>query len=64
MWQQWLNFVVGLWVIASSYMGFTTDAMITNFTVSGIVVAGLALWGALEHRRMMSRGGEYSQRHA
>ena len=49
MWQQWLNVLMGLWIILSGYLGFTPEAMTTNLTISGIVVAGLALWGALQH---------------
>lgn len=49
MWQQWVNFIAGLWIIASAYMGFSLDAMATNLTISGIIVAALALWGALQH---------------
>ncbi len=62
MWQQWLNLVVGLWIILSSYLGFTPDSMVTNFTISGIIVVGLALWGALEHNKMMSQ--EHMHGHA
>jgi hypothetical protein len=62
MWQQWLNLIAGLWIILSAFLGFTTDAMVVNLTVSGIVVAGLALWGALDHNAMMSK--DRMQRHA
>lgn len=49
MWQQWINFIVGLWIILSAYLGFTPANMATNLTISGIIVAVLALWGALKH---------------
>lgn len=55
MWQQWANLIAGLWLILSAYLGFTTSEMITNLTITGIIVAGLSLWGALEHNAMMSR---------
>jgi hypothetical protein len=55
MWKQWLNLLFGLWVIASAYMGFTADTMATNLTISGIVIAGLSLWAALEQGRMGER---------
>ena len=62
MWQQWLNLVVGLWIILSSYFNFTPAQMVTNFTISGIVVAGLALWGALQRQSVM--GEDRMHRHA
>jgi hypothetical protein len=48
MWQQWLNMVLGLWIILSAYLGMTVQGMTTNLTLSGILIAGLALWGALK----------------
>jgi hypothetical protein len=51
MWQQWVNFIVGLWVIVSSYLSFSATTMLTNLTISGAVIAILALWGALEYQR-------------
>ncbi len=51
MWQHWVNFVLGLWVIVSGYVGFTGTDMATNLTVVGIVMAVLAIWGALEEQQ-------------
>ena len=45
-WQHWVNFVVGIWVIVSAYVVSSTG-MVTNLVVSGIIIAVLALWGAL-----------------
>jgi FtsH-binding integral membrane protein len=65
MWQQWLNFIVGLWIIVSAFVGLTPDAMVTNLAVSGIAVAVLALWGALQHNSMMHRSTDrMTHRHA
>jgi hypothetical protein len=61
MWQQWLNVVVGLWIILSGYLSFSPESTVVNLTISGLVVAGLALWGALEHNAMTS--GEQTRRH-
>ncbi|HYE22715.1 MAG TPA: SPW repeat protein [Verrucomicrobiae bacterium] len=55
MWQHWLNLLAGIWLIVSPYVGFTSDAMVTNMVVTGIVVAVLAIWGALETNRSTSR---------
>jgi len=63
-WQHWLNLVVGLWIIVSSYLGFSADQMVTNFTVSGIIVAILAVWGALQNSTSMSRRDERTHMHA
>lgn len=47
MWQQWINFLAGIWIIISPYLGFSSSAMTTNLVVTGIIVAILAIWGAL-----------------
>lgn len=51
MWQQWVNFILALWLILSGYLGFEGGTMATNLTIVGIIMAVLALWGALGHRR-------------
>jgi len=43
MWQTWVNALLGLWLIASAYM-LTGSTLMTNLVLSGIVIAGLALW--------------------
>lgn len=50
MWQHWVNFVLALWVILSGYVGFASAEMTTNLTLVGIVMAVLAIWGALEEQ--------------
>ncbi len=50
MWQQWINLVLGLWVIISAYANFPADIMATNLMVTGLAIAAMALWGGLEHR--------------
>ena len=67
MWKQWLNFIFGLWIILSGYIGFTGSGIATNMTITGILVAGLALWGALQHNTMTRgdrRNEERMHRHA
>ncbi|MBX4210612.1 SPW repeat protein [Candidatus Parcubacteria bacterium] len=56
MWQNWLNLLLGIWVIVSGYLNFTVQQMTTNLTISGILIAGLALWGALQHNMMTNDG--------
>lgn len=58
MWQQWLNLLLGLWVIAIPFIGLTADALTWTLAITGIVMAALALWGAIyeqseEHKREM-----------
>ena len=60
MWQQWINLILGLWIALSAYLGFSGGGMTTNLTIVGLVVAVLALWGALSYRTDYS--GEH--RHA
>lgn len=48
MWQKWVNLVLGLWIILSAYLGLTSSQMITNLTLSGIIVSALAVWSILE----------------
>jgi hypothetical protein len=45
-WQHWINFLAGIWLIISAYT-LSASAMVTNLVVTGIIVAVLALWGAL-----------------
>ena len=60
MWQQWVNFVVALWVIVSAFLGFSASAMTTNLVISGAIIAVLAVWGALSNA---SEGGSQRMRH-
>lgn len=64
MWKQWLNFILGLWIVLSAYLGFTPDAMVTNLTVTGIIMAGLSLWSALEYSRMTRMDSDHIHSHA
>jgi hypothetical protein len=50
MWQQWVNLVLGLWVVLSGYLNLSPQAYATDLTISGLAIAALALWGALQHR--------------
>lgn len=52
MWQHWINFLAGIWLIISPYLGFSSSALTTNMVVTGIIVGILALWGATATNRM------------
>lgn len=47
MWQQWVNAVLGLWIVAVPFIGMNGANLMWTLVVSGIIVSGLALWGAL-----------------
>ncbi|HEV8677337.1 MAG TPA: hypothetical protein VN701_00675 [Candidatus Paceibacterota bacterium] len=47
MWQQWINLILGLWVLAVPFIGITASTLTWTLAVTGIIIAGLALWGAL-----------------
>jgi len=51
MWQSWINFILGIWLIISSFVLVkdTQGGMVNNLIV-GIVVAVLALWAALSKK--------------
>lgn len=46
MWQQWVNAILGVWLIAVPFIGFTSVGLTWALVITGIVVAVLALWGA------------------
>ena len=54
-WEEWLNFVVGLWVTASPWLlGFSTNAAAHVHALVGLIVVtatGLRLWFAYTTRR-------------
>jgi hypothetical protein len=55
-WQNWVNFIVGLWIILSGYLNFGPEANTTNLTIAGIVVAALALWSIVDSRSTYRMG--------
>ena len=48
MWQQWINAILGLWVIAVPFIGISGSALIWTLAITGIVIAVLGVWGAQE----------------
>ena len=52
-WEEWANFVLGLWLIASPWvLGFATntDAMWTH-VILGVLVAAVSAWAIWGHRQ-------------
>jgi hypothetical protein len=48
MWQQWVNAVLGLWVIAVPFIGMTGSTFTWAMVITGAVIILLALWGVQE----------------
>ena len=46
MWQQWVNAILGLWVLAIPFLGFTGATLTWTLVITGLVVAILGFWGA------------------
>jgi hypothetical protein len=48
MWQDWINFIFGLWLAASPWLLIggpnRTEGMIINCLITGLLIAGLSLW--------------------
>lgn len=50
MWQAWINFILGIWVIIVPYLNMTESGLKTTLVITGIVIAVLGAWGAIEKR--------------
>lgn len=46
MWQNWVNGVLGLWVIVAQFIGLDSGTMQTLMVITGAIVAILAFWNA------------------
>jgi len=57
MWQNWLNGILGLWILISPFFGLSESAMTTNLVIVGIVVAVLGFWSAGMGKKMGGGGG-------
>lgn len=55
MWQQWTNVILGLWIVALPFAGFTLDTLDGLLVLTGLVIGALALWGAIYERSDMHR---------
>lgn len=49
MWRQWVNAVLGLWVLAIPFTSLVGGALVWTLAITGIVIAVLGVWGALEN---------------
>ena len=56
MWQQWVNAVLGLIVVATPFLGLTAAAFTWTLVIVGAAVAIMGLWGAQETHAERERG--------
>lgn len=48
MWQNWLNALLGLWVIVVPFLGISGSTLMWTLVITGVAVAVFALWGVQE----------------
>jgi len=48
MWQQWVNGILGLWILLLPFVGLTGDGYLWALALSGVLIAILGFWGAIE----------------
>jgi hypothetical protein len=53
-WDKWTNGILGLWVVASAFVGFSAEVLQVNLIITGVLLA-LTSFGSLlampgEHR--------------
>ncbi len=58
MWQQWLNALLGLAVIAVPFINLTAEAFTWTLALLGLGIAALGTFGAIQHGDMV----EYRER--
>lgn len=56
MWQQWINGILGLGIVAVPFLGLTTAQNTWTLAIAGLVIAALGFWGGAEHSTMEQRG--------
>jgi hypothetical protein len=59
MWQQWVNAILGLWVLAIAFSSIGGSSLTWTLALTGIVIAALGVWGATAHSEM-EREGRYA----
>jgi hypothetical protein len=45
-WTHWVNGLLGIWVVALAFIGFTGAALTWTMVITGIVIAVLGFMGA------------------
>lgn len=56
MWQDWVNFVIGLWLLFSPWIlgaaNIEANYLVANGVITGILIAVFAFWSALARSMM------------
>lgn len=46
MWQQWVNGILGLWILLSAFLPFQDRTVMWNLIIVGLAVTVLGFWSA------------------
>lgn len=57
MWQQWVNGILGLYVLVHPFLGLSGQTEVWVLVIVGAVVAALGFWGAAEKGGSGGAGG-------
>lgn len=52
MWQNWINAVLGIWVIIVPYLGMSDSGETTTLIITGAAILIFAIWGAMDRSAM------------
>lgn len=65
MWQNWVNGILGLWVILTAFLGFPANVGRILLIITGLVIAVLSFWSAAtcpkSKEPVVNGGGEIGQ---
>lgn len=56
MWQQWVNTILGLVVVAVPFLELTATTFVWTLVIVGLAIAALGVWGAQEASSERERG--------
>ena len=56
MWQNWVNGILGLWVILMAFLGFSASMSRILLIIFGLVIAVLGFWAASSGSKSESGG--------
>lgn len=62
MWQHGVNTVLGLWVLAVPFLGFTGTTLTWALALTGLAIAVLGIWGAQRESSAREHMGEREYR--
>ena len=53
MWQDWLNGILGIWVLVIPFTGMAGSSLTSTLVITGIVIAILGFWSASAGKKPM-----------